>query len=173
MGRSGRKRMCFVVNLHILLPQINFGATFSRLADSELDVQRQDAAELLKILVLDGMENIHFVPAANSWHGYEYALSVYAMQSCMEWRKRGHRDELTPHLAKLVLDNDISHEFRMPPWVGNLDIHRAHRAELLRRNDKYARMWPGTDASLPMLYPVLSPNHIDGYYLEDDKSGVQ
>ena len=168
--------------LHVLLPQINFGDTFSKLADADLAVQRTDAAFLFEKLALACKHQGHSthgrypgkvlkIRDIRAWVGYEYGLCVYAMQASMEWQRRGHHDDLTPRLAALA--QGISHEYKLPPWIGNLDIHRAHRAHLLRQNEKYARVWPGTDVSLPMLYPVLSPHHIDGYYLEDDKSGVQ
>lgn len=159
------------MQLHVLLPQINFGDTFSKLADADLDVQRRDAFDLFETLTHDRGGKERQVPAGRAWIGYEYGLSVYAMQCCMEWRKRGHRDSLTPRIADMM--KTVSHEYRLPPWIGDLDIHRAHRAHLLRQNPKYSRVWPGTDSSLPMLHPVLSPHHIDGYYIEDEKSGVQ
>lgn len=150
------------MQLQILLPQINFGETFKKLSDHDLEVVRRESAQLFAEVTMGLVQD----SSARAWSGYEYGLCIYAMQASMEFGKRGFRDDLSPRVAKLMQKPGLSHEYRLPPWIGDLTVHRAHRAYLIRQNPAYARVWPGTDATLPMVAPVLSPNHIDGYYLE-------
>jgi hypothetical protein len=169
--------------LHTLLPQINFGETFRKLDNDTLKKQRLDAVSLFYLLLEHkGFTDFKRRPiskerakfAMEMWAGYEYSLSVYALQACATFRERrmGY-DTLTPRVVELLRASGDPHEYKLPPWIGDLHVHRSHRSILVARNERYAKEWPVTADNFAAIWPVLDATAKDGYFLRISKEDIE
>lgn len=70
------------------------------------------------------------------WAGYERALCHYAAAVCIEWRRRGYRDEQLGYFLRRR--HEFAHTGR-PPEI-DAEFQARHRAILFgKRPDLYAR----------------------------------
>jgi hypothetical protein len=95
-----------------------------------LGKQRVEAYQILRALTEEsyGWRN-H--PATKMWSGYEKQLSIYGIEICKEWKKRGYRDSLLP---KFESYKEMFKDSKKPEWLGNEDFHSSHRSNLLRKD---------------------------------------
>lgn len=107
----------------------------------------------------------------DGWTGFEYTLGVYGMSACSHWQnERGKKDDLAFRIHAIL--EDIPHDLVMPPWVGDLNLHRSHRSYLIRKlPEHYAGLWPNTPENMPILWPQLVATDPRGYRLR--LSGVE
>jgi hypothetical protein len=80
------------------------------------------------------------------WRGYEAALQTYQNYTIAEWIKRGYKNTMS--------FENILIEAKMPPWFGYEELHRSHRANLLRKDWEYYSQFFNEDPSLPYYWPV-------------------
>ena len=77
-------------------------------------------------------------PAVRMWKGYEACLSLYGMNICSEWSRRGYNDNLygkfEAEFQKQLLDVSDFSTNCYPPWFGDDRVHSSHRAALLFKN---------------------------------------
>lgn len=152
-----------------LMPYIGFFKSVQSLDDARASRQRQDALKILKGLMSDPAVPYHISQAG--WSGYEYTLGVYGMSACSNWQqKRGHRDNLAFQIHQIL--EGVPHDLDMPPWMGDLNIHRSHRSYLIRRlPEHYLPSWPNTPENMPILWPQLTDADSRGYRVR--LSGVE
>lgn len=139
--------------MQTFLPYANFQDTAKALDYRRLGKQRVEAFQILKALrgETKGWRN-H--PAALMWTGCEAALCVYAIAVCEEWIARGYRDTMLERfqveLARLTANSPVV----FPEWLGSDDLHRSHRANLVRKDpDFYGPVWPEVDPASPYIWP--------------------
>lgn len=121
------------------------------LDDRRLGKQRVEAKQILIALGIDVGEHRgnpssqwRHHPAVRMWRGFERSLSHYAIAVCQEWRLRGFRDSLLEQFESASRDilttyceASPSSAFGTPRWLGDDDIHRSHRSNLLRKSPKF------------------------------------
>jgi len=135
--------------MQTFLPYPDFVKSAQCLDRARLGKQRVEASQLLKTLtgLSDGWLN-H--PATKMWKGYEAALALYGVRMCEEWIDRGYNDNLLPYFQEELF---IYHgrkplsTLELPPWFGDENLHRSHRANLIRKfSDHYTPLF----GELPM-----------------------
>lgn len=139
-----------------LLPYPNFRRSAECLDNRRLGKQRVEAMQILMTL-LDANRGWQNHPAVRMWRGYEYALGLYGIEVCNEWRRRGFRDTCKEKIVELMTRlADGADEIRveLPPWLGREDFHRSHQSNLVRKDrEHYGRQFPGVPDDLPYVWP--------------------
>ena len=92
------------------------------------------------------------------WQGSERALFEYGLIICEDWVGRGYRDSVAGSLHALAHDHLIDlgcDDFDWPWWIGDADLHRSHRSNLLRKDPEWYGQygWRIPD-NLPYVWPV-------------------
>ncbi len=159
--------------MQTFVPSIGFMRSASQLDDARLGKQRLETLQ-----ILDSIENgtgYKHHPINDMWRGYEEALVLYGLACLHEWVVvRRHGDSTTSQLKSWMDDLGMSHrevtygksgnvtgvaagqEIVVPPWIGNLWVHRSHRSNLIRKvPHMYGRMFPGTPLDMPYLWPKV------------------
>jgi len=160
------------------LPQIGYADSMRMLDTNRLRKQRNDCWHILQML-----ESLPSNPQAAGnrhalvfmWKGHERSLCLLGIMACYELRI-GRREgcDLYPKLHKL--DNDLKAAgltASPPPWLHDLDVHRAYRSNLIRVNDGYAPLWPGTPERMPYLFPQVVDTDPRGYRLRLLNADIQ
>jgi hypothetical protein len=144
-----------------LLPSIGFYKSLKTMDDARVNKQRQDVLTILRALMGDGPHHI----SQDGWTGFEFALGVFGMTACSVWQnQRGHRDNLSFQIHEIL--EGVPHELDMPPWVGDLNLHRSHRSYLVRKNsDYYAAQFPNNPENMPIFWPQIVDSDPRGYRL--------
>src|SRR5438270_301007 len=147
----------------------------ARLLDSpRLGKQRVETLQILRALELPdyGWAN-H--PAVLMWRGRTPALVSYGLAMVGVWRERGFGDSTHAQIAEFapevvgVGQADLSGAGLLPSWVGNEELHRSHRSNLLAKDPAFYRprftelfgpepddlpyVWPGSDDVPPAPEP--------------------
>jgi hypothetical protein len=94
-------------------------------------------------------------PAVLMWKGYETHLLDYAYQAHKEWRIRRGK----PHQAYANMLSDPiaehSRELGGPWWLGRLELHSSHQANLVRKDpEHYGKLFPGVEPSDVYWWPT-------------------
>lgn len=119
-----------------------------------LGKQRVECKQILLALVGDSTGWVNH-PAVKMWRGSERFLVDYALAVCTEWKTRGYVDNLTPWFEEVRGRFDLS-AMQRPSWWTDHNVHRSHRAQLLRKNrEHYQASFNLTDAMVQEL--------LDGY----------
>lgn len=117
-------------NMQTFLPYSDFERTMKALDYRRLGKQRVEAHQILNILLgrttKKGWQN-H--PAVLMWKGYENSLKLYYNCAVREWVSRGYNNTM-----KL---EEVQTPVHHPVWLGNVQFHRSHRSNLLRKDYKY------------------------------------
>lgn len=100
-----------------------------------LGKQRVECKQILLALVGDSTGWVNH-PATKMWRGSERFLTDYALTVCAEWKSRGYVDNLTPWFEETRARFDLS-TTRHPSWWADVNVHRSHRAQLLRKNREH------------------------------------
>lgn len=127
--------------MQTFLPYSNYVDSARCLDYRRLGKQRVEAKQILQALgvpvggPLSGKPSSwRSHPATRMWEGYEYALCVYAIAVCQEWRQRGYKDTLLPQFMDAA--NGILRaggDSSAPEWLGCDAFHASHRSNLLRK----------------------------------------
>lgn len=112
------------------------------------------------------------------WVGFEYALCLHGLMLATELVSQRHLavDEVPgAYLSKIgtELENIGSTNRSMPPWVGDLDVHRSHRSQLIAQTPDYTEKWPATPVAMPILWPQIVDNSPRGYRLRLSTSDLR
>ena len=135
--------------MQTFLPFPDFIATAKSLDWRRLGKQRVEAKQILDILedrtIKKGWRN-H--PAVLMWVGHVDALKAYFNVISREWVNRGYRH----NMGFFEHDQPV-----MPAWFGNQEFHKAHRSNLVRKDQAfYQPKFPDVDGSLPYIWPTES-----------------
>lgn len=140
--------------MHTFLPKINFHASLRLLRDEELHQQRLDGLKVLEYLKDEDDDPED--PCAESWRGFEYGLIVYTLAACSVWRLERRKTCSVWKEIKALEKGDPRKVYALPSWVGDIDVHRSHRAELIRRAPSFYRpLFPGNDEEMDISYGNL------------------
>lgn len=142
------------------MPHVKDFAVAASLFDEELEQQIAESARILRFL--EGIEKPVSEEwcwlSTSMWYGHEYALALHGMILLTALVKRGRNPtEITPTaLNQIGLDLErAGAELIPPPWLGDLDVHRSHRSQLIMRTPAYADIWPNTPERMPVLWPQI------------------
>ena len=116
--------------MQTFLPYSDFRASMMSLDRVRLNKQRIETKQILTALERGPGAGWYNHPATRMWRGYEGALAMYGLVSCVEWLRRGYNDK-----ANLLgwFCHKIKPGSEMPPWLGYEPLHASHRANLLRK----------------------------------------
>jgi len=128
--------------MNTFLPYPDFQKSAQCLDYKRLGKQRVEAWQIYLALTNKnyGWKN-H--PIVKMWKGYELALLYYGYCICVEWIKRGYKDNLLQRFEKEFykdtneLEDIEIYMVNMPSWLGNKKFHSAMRSNLLRKDKKY------------------------------------
>ena len=146
------------------LPYPDFRRSARSLDLRRLGKQRVETLQVLRGLTRPGYGWRHH-PAVKMWAGYEEALVRYGLEVCTVWCEPGRADTcahtLTADLAAACRITEVRRQAELaaagelPPWLGRDDVHRSHRASLLRKAPEHYRPIFGEQPSdLPYVWPV-------------------
>jgi hypothetical protein len=152
--------------MQTFLPYADFAASARALDDRRLGKQRVEALQVVRALTVPGYGWRHH-PAAKMWRGYEEALAAYGVAICAEWKRRGHADTCEAKILRDVTDAgvtavrsqaELAAAGQLPPWLGDEEFHRSHRAALVRKDpEHYAGELGPVDPDLPYVWPGEPP----------------
>ena len=134
--------------MQVFLPYADFEKSVSVLDNKRLG--NQIYRECLT-LINGGWKN-H--PCSKMWFPtYIHSLAKYAIYGLIELQKRGKN---YPHHMKTFIDIlDNSPDNGDPKWLGNLEFHRSHQSNLLRKNPvHYGKYFSGVPSDLPYVWPT-------------------
>lgn len=150
--------------MQTFLPYPDFEATAAVLDDLRLGKQRVETLQIVRALTWPTYGWKHH-PAVLMWKGHEEALGAYGVAICREWRQRGRADtceeKITHDLTAAGIrvpprrQAALARARALPPWLGDEQVHRSHRAALLRKDpDWYGERLDDTPTDLEYVWPV-------------------
>jgi hypothetical protein len=164
--------------MQTFLPYPDFARSARSLDPRRLGKQRIEALQVLRALTVSGYGWRHH-PAVKMWSGYEEALVRYGLEVCASWSELGRPDtcaaQLSADLAAACevhlvrTQSELAAAGEVPPWLGREDLHRSHRAALLRKDPGFYRplfgdqpadlpyVWPPSDRAPGCLQPIHRP----------------
>ena len=145
--------------MQTFLPYASFSESARVLDRQRLGKQRVETLQIAKALVTGTGWVNH--PATRMWAGNLGSLYQYQAAICYEWTTvRGYRDtclEKTAVLLDFIPDDPeqiVQCECCNPRWLGDEELHRSHRSNLLRKAPEHYRMyWPDEPDDLPYVWP--------------------
>jgi len=151
-----RKRIS--LNMQTFLPFPSYERSVKLLDDKRLGKQRVEAYQILKAVLMPHSKcaktwGNH--PAVKMWNGYGFGLYNYLEHACLEWKKRGFRDNTLSKANKLIQRKIDKSGGLFPPWVGKRKFHLSHQSNLLRKSPKhYGKYFKNVPNNLPYFWPV-------------------
>ena len=150
--------------MQTFLPYPDFEATAAVLDDLRLGKQRVETLQIVRALTWPTYGWKHH-PAVLMWKGHEEALGAYGVAICREWQRRGRadtcEDKIKQDLAAAGIrvpprrQAALARARALPPWLGDEQGHRSHRAALLRKDpDWYGERRDDTPTDLEYVWPV-------------------
>lgn len=109
--------------MQTFLPYPSIAQSVHVLDDKRLGKQRVECKQIL-IALLAGRGWIHH-PATKMWKGYEDALGMYMNYCIDEWERRGFKNNMQRYVCNVPVE--------WPDWIGDTDLHRSHRQNLVRK----------------------------------------
>lgn len=141
--------------MQTFLPYADFEESASCLDNRRLGKQRVEVLQILRVLTgkTNGWSN-H--PAVKMWRGFEVALANYGLFICWEWQGRGYKDTCFCKIHDLFPDGRIAGlTITYPVWLGDDNFHRAHRSNLLRKDETFYRQFGWNEPmDLPYVWPT-------------------
>ena len=149
--------------MQTFLPVADFEESARLLDSPRLGKQRVETLQVLRALELpDYGWATH--PVVRMWRGRTPALVVYGRAMVRVWRSRGFADstdtlisEFAPEVAEASQD-ELAAAGLLPSWVGDEELHRSHRSNLLAKDPGFyrpvfAERFPGEPEDLPYVWP--------------------
>ncbi|WP_210481445.1 MSMEG_6728 family protein [Naasia sp. SYSU D00948] len=145
--------------MQTFLPYPSFTESSAVLDSPRLGKQRVETLQILRAVLLPSYGwQPH--PVTRMWRGYLPALTVYGLANVDAWVQRGHADSTRELIAEFAPDvvgrtqEELAERGMLPPWIGNEEIHRSHRSNLIRKDpDFYGPLFPGTPPDLDYVWP--------------------
>lgn len=149
--------------MQTFLPYPDFTACARSLDPRRLGKQRIETLQILRALTVPGYGWRHH-PAAKMWSGYEEALVRYGLEMCTQWSAAGRADTcaatLTSDLAAACgittvrSQHELAGAGELPPWLGRDELHRSHRAALVRKDPAfYQPIFGAEQTDVPYVWP--------------------
>tara|TARA_R110000868_G_scaffold73521_3_gene213176 strand:+ start:5035 stop:5451 length:417 start_codon:yes stop_codon:yes gene_type:complete len=137
--------------MQTFLPFPSFSDSAACLDRQRLGKQRVEAKQIYLALT-DSAYGWKNHPAVKMWQGFESSLAKYGLIVCQTWIGRGYKDSLLPWFQ-----DRISEDSSIPAWFGDLEFHKSHQSNLLRKNcDHYQPWFPDVSSELPYIWPINS-----------------
>ena len=130
--------------MQTFLPVADF-ADSARLLDSpRLGKQRVETLQILRAIELPdyGWAN-H--PAVVMWRGRTPALVAYGLAMARVWQERGFADSTARQIGEFapevvgVPQEDLAAAGLLPSWLGDEELHRSHRSNLIAKDPGFYR----------------------------------
>lgn len=149
--------------MQTFLPFSDFVATAEVLDARRLGKQRVEVLQILRALTFDDYGwRTH--PAVTMWSGYTPALVTYGIVITEQWVADGFADTVMPQLLEFIAPEPVRPQSvlaaagHLPQWLGWEQLHRSHRAALLRKDpDHYGPLFPDVDPDQPYVWPESDP----------------
>jgi hypothetical protein len=130
--------------MQTFLPVADF-AESARLLDSpRLGKQRVETLQILRAIELpDYGWATH--PAVRMWRGRTPALVSYGLAMARIWRERGFADTTESQIGEFAPDvvgvpqEELAGAGLLPSWLGDEDLHRSHRSNLIAKDPGFYR----------------------------------
>jgi hypothetical protein len=130
--------------MQTFLPVADF-AESARLLDSpRLGKQRVETLQILRAIELpDYGWATH--PAVRMWRGRTPALVSYGLAMAGIWRERGFADTTESQIGEFAPDvvgvpqEELAGAGLLPSWLGDEDLHRSHRSNLIAKDPGFYR----------------------------------
>ena len=140
--------------MQTFLPYASFVESAKVLDYKRLGKQRVETWQILRALqgTTKGWRN-H--PATLMWADHEFALCFYGYTMCMEWKSRGYKDTMAERFLNARFINATAQKYMvLPEWFGNLQFHRSHQSNLVRKAPEYYKdKFPGVPNDLDYVWP--------------------
>ncbi|MCZ2401895.1 MSMEG_6728 family protein [Paenarthrobacter sp. Z7-10] len=121
--------------MQTFLPYPDFARSAATLDRSRLGKQRVETLQILRALVIpDYGWRSH--PAVRMWMGHIPALTLYGVAMADEWTDRGGADSTKGNIIEFAPQASEPGAV-MPPWLGDPDVHRSHRSNLIRKAPEF------------------------------------
>jgi hypothetical protein len=149
--------------MQTFLPYADFARSARSLDPRRLGKQRVEALQVLRGLTIGGYGWRHH-PAVTMWSGYEEALVRYGLEVCARWCELGRTDTCAAQLrtdldrgcgvGTVRSQQELGAAGELPRWLGRDDLHRSHRAALVRKDPQFYRPLFGEQPTdLPYVWP--------------------
>lgn len=141
--------------MQTFLPYPDFEQSAQVLDRRRLGNQRKENLQILNA-ILDPSYGWNNHPAVNMWRGHLGVFYEYHSFICQEWSNRGYIDNcLSKFSVILSVYPEYITQVSQPSWLGDLELHRSHRSNLLRKDwDHYSDLF---ERDLPMDLPYIWP----------------
>lgn len=142
--------------MQTFLPYADFSESAKVLDRQRLGKQRVETLQIVTALIRPdyGWQN-H--PAVKMWRGHLPALVRYQAEICNEWIKRGYKDTCFDKTVLLAMGApEELLDVPEPTWLGDAELHRSHRSNLLRKlPEHYGPLFePNLSGDLPYVWPI-------------------
>ena len=144
--------------MQTFLPYPDFARSARVLDRKRLGKQRVETLQVLRAATVPGYGWFRH-PATAMWDHHVPALVAYGRSMVDEWTARGGADstgwqirEFAPGAWERLPDDGVADP---PPWLGDEELHRSHRSNLLRKDEQFYRpLFPDDPAGLDYVWPV-------------------
>ena len=145
--------------MQTFLPYPDFAESSRALDQARLGKQRVETLQVLRSLLLPtyGWQN-H--PVSRMWRGYIPGLTAYGLANVDAWTERGHADTTRDLMAEFapevvgVAQAELAEAGLLPRWIGDEEVHRSHRSNLIRKDSAYySALFPDTTGELEYVWP--------------------
>ena len=154
-----------LTGVQTFLPYASYTKSAQHLDSKRLGKQRVECKQLLLALGrpigahVPGRAGWQNHPATRMWRGYEDALLLYSFVMCVEWRKRGFKDNLAAEFTHAFIMRQAitksGQPITRPLWAGDENIYVSHRSNLLRKDKVfYGKFGWSEPDDLPYVWPV-------------------
>jgi hypothetical protein len=149
--------------------ETEYTQTFKALDYRRLGKQRVECLQTCMQLI-KGSGGYKYHPVNDMWRGYESALIMYGIQCCLEWKRRGYKDNLLPVFMLLWntwsgFNHDLTDildyydacihgnvpEF-FPPLLTDKQYIASHRSNLYRKDMIHYRQYEKYGDGLPYVW---------------------
>ena len=145
--------------MQTFLPYPSFAESSAVLDSPRLGKQRVETLQVLRAILLPSY-GWQSHPVSRMWRGHLPALTAYGLANVAAWVERGHADSTHDLIAEFAPGMDgldveqLAERGLLPPWVGDEEIHRSHRSNLIRKDPGiYGPLFPGTPPDIDYVWP--------------------
>ena len=155
--------------MQTFLPYADFAASAKCLDNKRLGKQRIETWQLLDLILNQTKESrwrTH--PAYEMWFLYPEALTLYGIEICKEWKRRGYKDTMLERFESVYKkQKGYFNNIQPPYWLGYDKFHISHQSNLIRKNAKhYKKQFSKVPDNLPYVWPTREKIEIDNIKVE-------